>query len=96
MSLGRRSASAKRGLLAGAALMVFCGAAQAQEAARAAPASPDGLAPGQHRVPAGEIHLIAPVHNGQRALGHFTPGRFDDAGKGMVHRRCQHHMIARV
>ncbi|WP_312166024.1 LPS-assembly protein LptD [Phenylobacterium sp.] len=48
MSLGRRSASAKRGLLAGVALMVFCGAAQAQEAARpAAAASPDGLAPGQ-------------------------------------------------
>lgn len=47
MSLGRRSASAKRGLLAGAALMVFCGAAQAQEAARVAPPSPDGLAPGQ-------------------------------------------------
>ncbi len=47
MSLGRRSASAKRGLLAGAALMVFCGAAQAQETARAAPPSPDGLAPGQ-------------------------------------------------
>ena len=47
MSLGRRSASAKRGQLAGAALMVFCGAAQAQETARAAPPSPDGLAPGQ-------------------------------------------------
>lgn len=47
MSLGRRSAYAKRGLLAGVALMVLCGAAQAQEAARAAPASPDGLAPGQ-------------------------------------------------
>ena len=51
MSLGRRSASAKRGLLAGAALMVLCGAAaHAQEAARPAalPApSPDGMAPGQ-------------------------------------------------
>ena len=47
MRLGRRSASAKRGLLAGAALMVFCGAAQAQEPARVAAPSPDGLAPGQ-------------------------------------------------
>jgi LPS-assembly protein len=47
MSLGRRSAYAKRGLLAGAALMVLCGAAQAQEASRPAAASPDGLAPGQ-------------------------------------------------
>lgn len=49
MSLGRRSAYPKRGLLAGVALMVLCGAAQAQEAARPAAAapSPDGLAPGQ-------------------------------------------------
>lgn len=47
MSLGRRSAYAKRGLLAGVALMVLCGAAQAQTAARPAAASPDGLAEGQ-------------------------------------------------
>jgi len=57
MSLGRRSASAKRGLLAGVALMVLCGAAaHAQEAAptsapaataAAAAPSPDGLAPDQ-------------------------------------------------
>jgi LPS-assembly protein len=52
MSLGRRSASAKRGLLAGVALMVLCGAAaHAQEATpSAAPApapSPDGLTPDQ-------------------------------------------------
>lgn len=52
MSLGRRSASAKRGLLAGVALMVLCGAAQAQEVTATAPPpapapSPDGLAPGQ-------------------------------------------------
>ncbi|HEY9233470.1 MULTISPECIES: LPS-assembly protein LptD [Phenylobacterium] len=50
MSLGRRSASAKRGLLAGVALMVLCGAAaHAQEAtppAAAAP-SPDGMTPDQ-------------------------------------------------
>lgn len=51
MSLGRRSASAKRGLLTGVALMVLCGAtAHAQEAAppaAAATPSPDGLTPDQ-------------------------------------------------
>lgn len=48
MSLGRRSAYAKRSLLAGAALMVLCGAAQAQELVPpATPPSPDGLAVGQ-------------------------------------------------
>lgn len=47
MSLGRRTAYAKRGLLAGVALMVLSGAAQAQDAPPPAPPSPDGLAPGQ-------------------------------------------------
>lgn len=50
MSFGRRSASAKRGLLAGVALVVLCGsahAAMAQTPAPAAKPSPDGLAPDQ-------------------------------------------------
>jgi LPS-assembly protein len=50
MSFGRRSASAKRALLAGVALVVFAGGAygaQAQEPARVAAPSPDGLAEGQ-------------------------------------------------
>ncbi|RYG04410.1 MAG: LPS-assembly protein LptD, partial [Caulobacteraceae bacterium] len=50
MSFGRRSASAKRALLAGVALVVLAGGAydaQAQEAARVAAPSPDGLAEGE-------------------------------------------------
>ena len=50
MSFGRRSASAKRALLAGVALVVLAGGAydaQAQEAARVAAPSPDGLAAGE-------------------------------------------------
>ncbi|MBT9472353.1 MAG: LPS-assembly protein LptD [Pseudomonadota bacterium] len=50
MSFGRRSASAKRGLLAGVALVVLVGGAHsalAQETARVAAPSPDGLAEGQ-------------------------------------------------
>ena len=50
MSFGRRSASAKRALLAGVALVVLAGGAydaQAQEAPRVAAPSPDGLAEGE-------------------------------------------------
>lgn len=50
MSFGRRSASAKRALLAGVALVVLAGGAydaQAQEQARVAAPSPDGLAEGE-------------------------------------------------
>ncbi len=50
MSFGRRSASAKHALLAGVALVVLAGGAydaQAQEPARVAAPSPDGLAEGE-------------------------------------------------
>ena len=50
MSFGRRSASAKRALLAGVALVVLAGGAydaQAQAPARVVTPSPDGLADGE-------------------------------------------------